>query len=109
MLDLLNSPPCDIHSTAACFVTYLSSLKKRTGEPIDSKTINSYITHVVFRLINNGVIDSAAEFRCPSTGRLVAAIKRRDAHVQRPLRETISIALSLWPDMERNMCERGFV
>jgi hypothetical protein len=95
MLDLLNSPPCDIHSTAACFVTYLSSLKKRTGEPIDSKTINSYITHVVFRLINNGVIDSAAEFRCPSTGRLVAAIKRRDAHVQRPLRETISIALSL--------------
>jgi hypothetical protein len=95
MLDLLHSPPRDIHYTAACFVTYLSSLKKRTGEPIDSKTINSYVSHVVFTLINNGIIDSADEFRCPSTGRLVAAIKRRDAHVHRSLRETISISLSL--------------
>jgi hypothetical protein len=93
MLDLLNSPPCDIHYTAACFVTYLSHLKKRNGEPIDSKTINSYVSHVVYRLVNTGIIDSPDEFRCPSTTRLVAAIKRRDGHIHRPLRETISISL----------------
>jgi hypothetical protein len=95
MLDLLHSPAHDIHYTAACFITYLSYLKKRNNEPIDSKTINSYVSHVVFTLINNGIIDSADEFRCPSTVRLVAAIKRRDAHVHRSLRETISISLSL--------------
>jgi hypothetical protein len=95
MLDLLHSPAHDIHYAAACFVTYLSFLKKRNGEPIDSKTINSYVSHVVFTLVNNGIIDSADEFRCPSTIRLVAAIKRRDAHVHRSLRETISISLSL--------------
>jgi hypothetical protein len=95
MLDLLNSPPCDIHYNAACFVTYLSHLKKRNDEPIDSKTIDSYVSHVVYRLVNTGIIDSPDEFRCPSTTRLVAAIKRRDGHIHRPLRETISISLSL--------------
>jgi hypothetical protein len=28
LLDLLQSPPCDIHYAAACFVTYLSYLRK---------------------------------------------------------------------------------
>jgi hypothetical protein len=95
MLDLLNSPPCDIHYTAACFVTYLSHLKKRNGEPIDSKSINSYVSHVVYRLVNTNIINSPDKFRCLSTPRLVAAIKRRDGHVHQPLRETISISLSL--------------
>jgi sulfur transfer complex TusBCD TusB component (DsrH family) len=96
MLDLLNSSPTDLHNVASCFVTYLSFLTARnTTTPIDSKVINGYLTHVVHLLINNGVIDSADQFRCPSTSRLVAAIMRRDSAVRRPLRETISIALSL--------------
>jgi sulfur transfer complex TusBCD TusB component (DsrH family) len=75
MLDLLNSSPTDLHNVAACFVTYLSFLTARnTTTPIDSKVINGYLTHVVHLLINNGVIDSADQFRCPSTSRLVAAI-----------------------------------
>jgi hypothetical protein len=95
MLDLLHATPDEIHHTAACFVTYLSFLRKRNGDPIDNKTINSYVSHVVFRLINSGVIDSTDDFRCPTTGRLISAIRRRDAHVRPPLRETISISLSL--------------
>lgn len=96
MLDLLNASPGDLHHTASCFVTYLSFLTARGSKnPIDSKVINSYMTHVVFLLVNSGVIDSASEFRCPCTVRLLAAITRRDATLHRPLRETISIALSL--------------
>lgn len=96
MLDLLNASPEALHHTASCFVTYLSFLTARGGaNPIDSKVINSYMSHVVFYLVNSGVINSADDFRCPCTGRLIAAIRRRDATLHRPLRETISIALSL--------------
>lgn len=95
MIDLLNSSVHEIHNTASCFVTYLSQLQKSDGEPINYRTIDQYITHVIFYLTNKGIIDSTFDFRCPSTGRLLQAIKRRDAHVRPPLRERISIAHSL--------------
>ena len=93
--DLLEASTSEIHHTAACFVTYLSHLKKRNGAPIDHKTINQYLSHVVYQLTNMGIIDSTSDFRCPTTERLINAIKLRDSHIKGPLRERISIALSL--------------
>jgi hypothetical protein len=78
-----------------CFVTYLSQIKKRDGRPLSHTTIDQYVTHTIFYLTNIGVIDSTFDFRCPGTKRLLNAVERRDAHLRGPLRERISIALSL--------------
>jgi hypothetical protein len=93
--DLLDAPVGEIRYTAMCFVTYLSQLKKRDGQPLSHTTIDQYVTHAIFYLTNIGVIDSTFDFRCPGTKRLLNAVERRDAHLRGPLRERISIALSL--------------
>jgi hypothetical protein len=77
------------------FVYHLSIHRQSNGTPIMAVTINGYITHVVFYLIDLGIIDSASEFRCPATSRLVQAITLQDARRLGPLRLRINIAVTL--------------
>jgi hypothetical protein len=77
------------------FVFYMSTHRKKDGSPLISATIDGYVSHVIFYLIDYGIIDSTADFRCPSTSRLLQALTLQDAQRLGPLRLRINIAVSL--------------
>ena len=77
------------------FVFYMSTHRKKDGTPLISATIDGYVSHVIFYLIDYGIIDDTSDFRCPSTSRLLQALSLQDAQRLGPLRLRINIAVSL--------------
>jgi hypothetical protein len=77
------------------FVFYMSTHRQSNGLPIVSSTIDGYVSHVIFHLIEHGIIDCTADFRCPSSQRLLRALTLQDAIRLGPLRLRINIAVSL--------------
>ena len=77
------------------FVFYMSAHRKADGTPLIAATIDGYMSHVVFYLIDCNIIDITSDFRCPSTQRLLHALTLQDAARLGPLRLRINIAVSL--------------
>ena len=95
LLDLLNASKAELHYVAESFTLYLSEIILPTGLPLMNNTVNSYISHTIFYLISVGVIEESSDFRCPTTSRLIQAIKQRDGQIRLPLRMRVSIAVNL--------------
>ena len=93
--DLFYATPTDLHHIAASFTLFLGSHKKKNGLPLSDNTVDQYLSHVIYHLINFCIIDKTDDFRCPTTQRIIAGIKNRDRHLIGPLRLRISIAISL--------------
>ena len=67
------------------FVFYMSAHRKADGTPLIAATIDGYMSHVVFYLIDCNIIDITSDFRCPSTQRLLHALTLQDAARLGPL------------------------